>query len=321
VFKQVDTVFPDGGFRRTVIKASCKDMTCGEAPWCLDVCGSERGTPRSKERPQISDEEKLALSVRRSQSHVRDITRSSSLHYLLTLTAGKELTSRVEALDAYSGYLHDKKYGRWFADLLDHAYVNVAEPFHDGDGWHIHSAIPGRLPKPALMRLKVSWTAYLHERVGIPKPPTQSGLWRIEIKPPPARATARSLGRYLAKYVGKHFGDAYCGERRYRAGSGCKRPYHSSTLVTRSNADMWRSLAILGHVLEVNGSDGRLLGWTVESKAPPDGWEEVNPNDYPKQGDFQPAAEAPRQGLGQGERESRAEVPARLGFSQPHLPF
>jgi len=171
------------------------------------------------------------------------------------------------------------------------------------------------------MRLKVTWTAYLHERRGIAKPPTHSGLWRIEIKPPPARASARSLGRYLAKYVGKHFGDAYCGERRYRAGSGCKRPVSSSTLVTSTNADMWRSLAVFGHVLEILGSDGRVLGWTVECKEPPDDWEGVTLDDSSTSGDSHPTEEASRQGLGQSEREPGEAVPTGLGFSQPHLPF
>jgi len=218
----------------------------------------------------ISDEEKLRASVRRSQSQVRDITRSSGLRYLLTVTAGKEFTTRSNALDAFSGYLHDAKHGRWFARLLDHSYMLVAEPFQDGNGWHIHAAIPGRLPRAALVRLKVTWTRYLSERLEVPPPPTSSGLWRVEIKPPPPKSSARSLGRYLAKYVGKHFGDAYSGERRYRAGSGCKRPSKSKTLVTATNEDMWASLAVLGHVVEILTPDGRLLGWSVESNAPPD---------------------------------------------------
>jgi len=269
LFRQVDTVFPDGSFRRTVLKASCVDVVCGEAPWCLSVCGSS-GPLISKPVVLLSDEDKLRASVRRSQSQVRDITRASGLRYLLTVTAGKQFSTRSEALDAFSGYLHDPKYGRWFAQLLDHAYVVVAEPFRDGGGWHLHAAIPGFIPHSCLVMFKVTWTEYLTDRLGIPAPSTSGGLWRVEVKPPPPRSSSRSLGRYLAKYVGKHFADAYSGERRYRAGSGCKRPTRSKTLVLATNADMWLSLVELGHVEMIFGPGDRLLGWSVESHAPPD---------------------------------------------------
>jgi len=252
---------------------------------------------------------------------VRDITRSTGLRYLLTLTAGKELKSRVEALDAFSGYLHHPSYGRWFAELLGHAYVNVAEPFGDGDGWHIHSAIPGRLPKPSLIRLKVTWTEYLRESLSISPPSTQSGLWRVEVRPPPAKSSARSLGRYLAKYVGKHFGDAYCGERRYRAGTGCKRPIRNGLLVSCSDADMWRCLAELGHVLEVSGSDGRLLGWTVESHAPPDGWEEVKLDAYTGEKNLSAAKGGSCEGHGPHEEEAGKRVRGMVEITELPFPF
>lgn len=263
LYVRSETRFPDGGGRVAFLKATCKDVVCGEAPWCVSMCGNTDPI-KSKARAPLSDEEKLAASVKRSQGQVRDLVRASGLRYLLTLTAGKSLGSRAAALDAWSSFLNDPQYGRWFNRFLSGSYVAVAEPFSDGVGWHIHAAIPGYVPPAILARLKVRWTLYLDKRLGIARPRSASGLWRVEVKAPPARSSARSLGRYLAKYLSKSLEDSVLGERRFRAGQGCRRPTRARALVRMRDAAVWDALAALGHVREIRLPDGTLIGWGVE---------------------------------------------------------
>lgn len=267
-YVQVETEFPDGGGFLTVRIAGCNDVECGSADFCMGcVYPSKSARPKAEPLPL---DERLKLSRKRSARMIRNLVRASGLDHLLTMGAGKQLKTRQDALDAFSGYLHDPRYGRWFNDVIGGKYLDVAEPFEDGDGWHLHIALKGALKKEHLMRLKVTWTAYLYHRLGIPRPKTEKGLWRVHIAGPGRNRSPRALGRYLAKYVTKSF-DASdtLGERRYRCGQGLTRPTVSRTLITCTEAEARLLFIECGRYFEVRTQDGRHIGWTGERGSPP----------------------------------------------------
>lgn len=260
----VDTLFPDGGYRRSLILAQCRDIECGSAEFCMGCVYGSSG--RKVDREPVSLEERLRLSRKRSARAVRDIVRASRLDHLLTVSGGKHFKTREAALDAYSGYLHDSRYGRWFNEVIGGGYVVIAEPFEDEDGWHIHAAIRGSLRKPHLMRLKVTWTAYLYHRLCIPRPNTAQRLWRVHIAGPGKNRSPRALGLYLAKYITKSFaGSDALGERRYRCGQGLSRPSVSRLLVRLTDAEAVALFSDCSRYFEVRTSDGRHIGWSGEA--------------------------------------------------------
>lgn len=268
-FLLVDKRFPDGGFRRAVIVApspdACNRIECGSSPKCVHLCASGLWK-KLKTPPPPSPEEKLLLSRKRSARAVSDLVRASGLDHLLTLSAGKHFRSRLQALDAWSGFLHDHRDGRWFNDLIEGKYVAIAEPYEDLDGWHLHIALSGWIRPPHLMRLKISWTRYLYSRLSIPRPSdTAKRLWRVHIAAPGKNRSPRALGRYLAKYITKSFDNAAdLGERRYRAGQGLKRPTVSRLVVRFNDSDLRKLFAGCGRIFEVLDASGRHMGWAAE---------------------------------------------------------
>jgi hypothetical protein len=97
-----------------------------------------------------------------------------------------------------SGYLDDPRFGRWFRNHLRSCYVMVAEPFRDGDGWHVHLCVRGRMRERLLVRLKETWTRYLLVQHGIARPQNvRHRQWRVNVQAPrrgdtPARSAATS---------------------------------------------------------------------------------------------------------------------------------
>lgn len=267
-YLQVDTVFPDGGVRRTVMLAEsvrrCGSIECGDGPYCLRCVTNPLS---GSSVPLLSPEARHRLSRVRSARSVSDLVRASCLDHLLTLSAGKRLKSRRAAFDAWSGYLADHRYGRWFNGVIGGRYVAVTEPYADGDGWHIHAAISGRLHPAHLQRLKVTWTAYLYHRLGIARPDTPKRLWRVHIAAPDGRRRSpRALGSYLGKYISKSFDEWVPGERRYRSGQGLSRPQlvRSTARLDEGQAlDLVKSLG--GYVHDIITADGRHVGWWSES--------------------------------------------------------
>ena len=199
---------------------------------------------------------------------VADLVRASRLDHLLTLTAGKSFASRQAALDAWSGYLHDKRYGVWFNDVIGHKYVAVAEPFKDGHGWHVHVALSGYLVPAHLMRLKLTWTGYLYERLGIARPDTPKRLWRVNIEAPGKYRSPRALGRYLGKYLTKDLTTSSLGERRYRAGQGLTRPTVTRTVLELTEEQARALFIDCGRYHDVFTADGRHIGWSGEVPPP-----------------------------------------------------
>lgn len=266
LYQQVDTLFPDGGYRRSVLIADeCDFVECGDVSKCL-LCAA--GILQKKVcRPEIeplSDEEKRKRSANRSAREISDIIRASELDHLLTPTAGKAFSTRKQALDAWSGYLDDARYGRWFGQVIDHRYLSIAEPYSDQAGWHLHIAFSGYVRPPHLMRLKVTWTAYLYHRLGIARPETEKGLWRVHIAPPGQGRSARALGRYLGKYLSKGFADSSIGERRFRSGLGLQRPIRNRTHLLLTDLQARTLFIDCGRYFEVTTADGRHLGWCGE---------------------------------------------------------
>lgn len=266
-----DTSFGGSGERRSVVLAGCGSIECGSAPWCYSVCVQGKRIKRM-DVPEVSLEDKLKWSRQRSARSVADLVRASQLDHLLTMTAGCWLGSRQDALDAFSGYLNDKRYGRWFKDVIDGKYVVVAEPFKTGDGWHIHAAISGRLRPVHLERLKVTWTGYLYQRLHIPRPDTPKRLWRVRIDAPGKYRSPKALGAYLGKYITKDFSQTTLGERRYRCGQGLTRPTVTRTVVYLTEQQARALFNGCERVYDVYTPDGRHVGWTAEmpsGAAPP----------------------------------------------------
>lgn len=205
-------------------------------------------------------------SRRRAQNNIRDLVGCNGLDHLLTLTVGKNALTRSQALEMWAGYLHSKRYGRWFADYLRGrgGYVTVPESFADDNGYHLHTAIAGRLAPSLLAHLKTSWTAYLHQSHNITPPATSGGLWRINIAAPRGKADALRLGAYLGKYLGKDVGG---GGRSYRAATGMRRPEQTAEVLEVTPAEMEELLDRLGYKREVRTGLGRVLGWSGWSEA------------------------------------------------------
>lgn len=276
-YRLVSTSFPDSSQRAGAYLADevlrCSAVECGSLPRCLRCADSVTRCNVSDE-PLLTPEQRFAASVRRSQRTIEDTVRASSLTHLLTLSAGKQLANRTHALDAWSGYLDDSRYGRWFNAVLGQSYVAVAEPYKDGRGWHIHVAIPGYLRPPHLQRLKVTWTAYLYSRWRIARPDTPKRLWRVQVEPPKPYHSPKSLGRYMAKYLGKDLAADYVpGERRFRCGHGCRRPVVTSQTVSLTPAGLDALLADARaagatHIREVHAPDGRFIGYSWELPPP-----------------------------------------------------
>jgi len=263
---QVDTRFPDGGYRRSVMVANeCDFIECGDSSKCL-LCAD--GILQKKTcRPTVvqTDEQRREQSARRTARNASDIIRASKLDHLLTPTAGKAFQSHTEALDAWSGYLDDARYGRWFRQVINHAYLAVAEPYSDAGGWHLHIALAGYLRPPHLMRLKVTWTGYLYERLGIARPDTEKRLWRVHIAPPGKHRSPRALGRYMAKYLTKGLDCLTSGTRRYRCGLGLLRPLRARSYHLLNDTQARLLLMDCRRYFEIVTADGRHLGWCGEA--------------------------------------------------------
>jgi len=213
-------------------------------------------------------EDRRAKSGRRAARNVADIVRASSLDHLLTLSAGKHFRSHLEALDAWSSYLDDSRYGRWFREVIGGKYVAVAESYSDGDGWHIHAALAGYLRPPHLMRLKITWTAFLHHRIGIGRPDTEKRLWRVHIAAPGRGRSPRNLGKYLGKYIAKGLVDLPLGTRRYRCGLGLLRPRLVRTIHYLSDWEAKSLFMECGRYFDVKMADGTHIGWCGEYQPP-----------------------------------------------------
>lgn len=263
-YLQVDTSLGSVAVRRTLLLARCRDVECGDMSRCLTCVTSSSSLRPVREPP--SAEQKQRASEQRSRRMVADVVASSGLDHLATLTAGKGFRTRQDAADAYSGYLDDKQYGRWFADVVGHRYITVAEPFEDAHGWHLHIALSGRLQPAHLERLKSTWTGYLESRLGIPRPEGGKGRWRVHIQRPCRRwHNARALGRYLSKYITKESTPRLSGrERRYRAGLGLTRPLSRSRLVRDTPEGVLRLFRGFDRYYEIHDSEGRHIGWSAE---------------------------------------------------------
>jgi len=260
--------FVDRGGRIAVLKQDeCPLSNCGSLRECL-CCVDYK--PHSRFRPStLSDEEKRVIYAKRAAQAVSDIIRASSLRYLLTPTAGKAFTSRRMALDAWSGYLDDSRYGRWFREVIDCRYLAIAEPYEHEDGWHLHIALDGYIRPNHLKRLKISWTQYLYDRLGIARPATDKRLWRVHIAAPGKGRSPKNLGRYLGKYLTKGFaGDSLPGEHRYRCGLGLQRPQVTVTYHLCTEMEARSLLMECGQYYEITAADGTHLGWGGEYAAP-----------------------------------------------------
>lgn len=265
-YLQVDTTFPesDSGYRRSVIVAGCRHIECGTADFCMGCVYPSKGHRPDRKEP-MPLEDRLRLSRRRSARSIQDLVRASRLDHLLTLSGGKHFATREAALDAFSGYLHDARWGRWFNEIIGNGYLVIAEPFEDEIGWHLHAAIRGALRKPHLNKLKVTWTAYLYQRLGIARPNTPQRLWRVHIAGPGKNRSPKALGRYLAKYITKSFNASdSLGERRYRCGQGLTRPTVTRTVLTLSETEARLLFIECGRYFEILTADGRHIGWTGE---------------------------------------------------------
>lgn len=262
VFRVSVKSYPDGGERLTVTRAA-DGASRPHAPFC--DAGIAR-CPFDYRRIRLN-EDNARRAIGRSRQVVADRVRCNGLDHLLTLTAGKAFKSRTALLDAFAAYLQDKRHGRWFGDYLHGHYVAVGEPFQDGDGWHLHVAIAGRIPSAKLQRLKATWTAYLRERHGIQPPKTMHGLWRVNVQAPGPKSTPKALGRYLAKYVGKAFETLgqLNGTHRYRSGLFMAGPTVSSYLADLSEDGFRLLFASYGDPFEIRHPvTGWPLGWTAE---------------------------------------------------------
>lgn len=260
LFVYSTALYPDGGERRTVVRAVSGESRV-RAPFCPEgVCRCPFAFDTIKRN--VDNARRTVARARRS---VQDNVRCNGLDHLLTLTAGKHFGTRADAGAAWSEYLHDKTYGRWFAEHLGHAYTSVAEPFADGQGWHIHAAIRGRLPQAVLMRLKVTWTLFLSERYGIERPNTRSGLWRVNVQPPKSWQTPKQLGLYLSKYCGKAFDEVGKGEHRYRSGLGMLGPLKASSFFVGTWEQVQGIFEGFPGLFEIRHPvTNDVLGWTSE---------------------------------------------------------
>jgi len=263
LYRRSTRTFPDEGGRIAVtMQDECPLSECGSLPKCLQCID---WVPKSRTPVVLTEEEKRILYAKRAAQAVSDIIRASQLRYLLTPTAGKSFTTRKMALDAWSGYLDDTRYGRWFRQVIDGRYLAVAEPYEHEDGWHLHIALDGYIRPPHLMRLKVTWTAYLYHRLGIARPDTEQRLWRVHIAAPGKGRSPKNLGQYLGKYLSKGFGgDSYPGEHRYRCGLGLQRPQVTVTYHLCSDMEARSLLMECGQYYEITTADGKHLGWGGE---------------------------------------------------------
>lgn len=256
----VRTDYPDGGHRyAVVVEADAEQKPL--PPFCSE--GVERCPfDYSRIKRNLDNERR---KVARSRRSVEDYCRCNALDHLLTLTAGKHLKTRDGALGAWSAFLDDKRFGRWFRDVLGGVYVAVAEPFEDEDGWHVHVAIRGRIAPAHLERLKTTWTGYLLRRLRIPRPNCARRRWRVNVQPPKPGHTPRSLGIYLGKYCGKAFDSITDGLHRYRPGLGMLRPVVRSTRWLLSETALWKLLARYDrhHVLR-HPVTGSCIGFAME---------------------------------------------------------
>lgn len=255
--------YPDGGVRLTAVRTGGTPK--GEAPFCSEGvarCAFDFGRIKRN-----LDNERRKVS--RARGEVADAVRCNGLDHLVTFTAGKHPRSRGHALDLMSGYLDDPRHGRWFRDHLRRCYVFVAEPFGDGNGWHVHLCMRGRLPGVALLRLKETWTRYLVVQHGIPRPENvRHRQWRVNVQPPRRHDTPRSLGCYVGKYVGKSF-DAHTlpGEHRYRLGHGMLGPVRVSEVRRLSVADLLALFEGFPPLVQIaHPVSGDCLGWTSERR-------------------------------------------------------
>lgn len=188
----------------------------------------------------------------RAAGRIEELVRCNRLTYMLTLTAGSFFTTREAALDAWSGYVAHKKYGRWFTKRG--GYVAIAEP-HKSGHFHLHVACC-RLPSNYLVLLKETWTRFL-ETLGCVRPETESGRWRVHIAAPPKGASSESLGRYLAKYLGKGLWVA-TKDRLFRASTNLLR---ATRRIYRIEASMDVVATVLG-LMNVVEHAGRVIAWT-----------------------------------------------------------
>jgi len=247
-----------------MVANECDVSECGSIAKCLLCANGILQNRMPFPSPELTNEQKRYRAAQRAARNLADLVRASGLDHLLTLSAGKSLHTHKDALDAFSGFLTDTRYGRWYNGVIQGRYVAVAECYSDGNGWHLHIATSGFLDPRHLKRLKRDWTAYLYHRHGIARPSNPSKQWRVHIKPPTKGCSPKNLGRYLAKYITKDLTELPLGTRRYRAGQGLSRPTKRVRYVRMTEEVAKSGLKDAYRVRDIITPDGTHLGWYGE---------------------------------------------------------